>query len=60
MHRLKCIDCTGTLDTTEYIVVDGNGDGIGDTECLNGDSGNVCTLVVFPVLGESYLKTHTL
>ena len=42
---MKCTDCTGTLDTTEYIVVDGNGDGIGDTECLNGIGGNVCTLI---------------
>ena len=43
---MTCIACTGTIDTTEYIVVDGNDDGVGDTECLNGDSGNVCTLVV--------------
>ena len=39
-----CDDCTGTVDTTEYIVVDGNGDGQADTKCLNGNTGNVCTL----------------
>ena len=45
-YPMKCIDCTGTVDTTEYIVVDGNDDGSGDTKCLNGDTGNACTLVV--------------
>ena len=38
---MKCQDCTGSVDTTEIIVVDGNGDGEGDTKCLDG---NVCTL----------------
>ena len=42
---MKCTDCTGTVDTTEYIVVDGNDNGSGDTECLNGIGGNVCTLI---------------
>ena len=42
---MKCTDCTGTLDTTEYIVVDGNDNGSGDTECLDGIGGNVCTLI---------------
>lgn len=41
---MKCIDCTGTVDTTEYIVVDGDDNGSGDTKCLNGISSNVCTL----------------
>jgi len=41
---MLCLDCSGTVDTTEYIVVDGDDNGIGDTECLNGISGNVCTL----------------
>ena len=39
-----CDDCTGTVETTEYIVVDGNSDGSGDTKCLNGNIGNICTL----------------
>jgi len=39
-----CDDCTGTVETTEYIVVDGNSDGSGDTKCLNGNTGNICTL----------------
>ena len=43
---MTCIDCTGATDTTEYIVVDGDDNGAGDTKCLNGNSGNVCTLVV--------------
>jgi len=42
---MRCQDCTGVIDTTEYIVVDGNSDGIGDTQCLNGGTGNICTLV---------------
>ena len=42
---MKCIDCTGTVDTTEYIVVDGNSDGSGDTKCLDGSTGNSCTLI---------------
>jgi len=42
---MRCQDCTGVIDTTEYIVVDGNSDGQGDTQCLNGDTGNICTLV---------------
>ena len=41
---MKCIDCTGTVDTTEYIVVDGDDNGSGDTKCLNGIGGNACTL----------------
>ena len=39
-----CLDCTGPVETTELIVVDGDGSSSGDTECLNGSSGNVCTL----------------
>ena len=39
---MECQDCTGDVSTTEYIVVDGNDDGKGQTQCLNG---NVCTLV---------------
>ena len=42
---MRCQDCTGVIDTTEYIVVDGNSDGQGDTKCLNGGTGNICTLV---------------
>jgi len=41
---MQCIDCSGTVDTTEYIVVDGNDDGIADTKCLGGTGGNTCTL----------------
>ena len=42
---MQCIDCSGTVDTTEYIVVDGNDDGIADTKCLGGvTNGNACTL----------------
>ena len=41
---MECQDCdTGII--TEYIVVDGDGNGQGDTTCLNG---NVCTLNVAP------------
>ena len=40
---MKCTDCTGTVDTTENIVVDGDGNGTGDTQCLNGQA---CTLVL--------------
>ena len=43
---MKCTDCTGTVDTSEFIVVDGNDDGSGDTKCLDGIGGNVCTLLV--------------
>ena len=39
---MYCENCTGGVATTGYIVVDGNGDGIGDAECLNGE---VCTLL---------------
>ena len=53
---MTCIDCTGAIDTTEYIVVDGNDNGVGDTECLNGDSGNVCTLIA---IAPSYWKYST-
>ena len=42
---MECINCTGDVSTTEYIVVDGDGNGQGQTECLNGIGGNVCTLV---------------
>ena len=41
---MQCIDCSGTVDTTEYIVVDGNDNGSGDTKCLNGIGSNACTL----------------
>ena len=37
---MQCVDCT-TGTSTEYIVVDGDDNGNGDTECLNS---NVCTL----------------
>ena len=42
---MECINCTGDVSTTEYIVVDGDDNGTGDTKCLNGSAGNVCTLV---------------
>ena len=42
---MQCIDCTGTVDTTEYIVVDGDENGKGDTKCLNGICGNTCALL---------------
>ena len=42
---MVCQDCTGDVSTTEYIVVDGDDNGTGDTKCLNGSAGNVCTLV---------------
>ena len=42
---MKCLDCDGTVDTTEYIVVDGDNNGKGDTKCLDGIAGNTCTLV---------------
>ena len=42
---MECQDCTGDVSTTEYIVVDGDGNGQGQTKCLNGIEGNVCTLV---------------
>ena len=45
---MTCQDCTGVVDTTEYIVVDGNSDGTGDTKCLNGGTGNICTLITPP------------
>ena len=41
-----CDDCTGTVKTTEYIVIDGDDNGVGDTKCLNGNAGNVCILAV--------------
>ena len=41
-----CDDCTGTVKTTEYIVIDGDDNGVGDTKCLNGSIGNVCILAV--------------
>ena len=43
---MKCLDCDGTVDTTEYIVVDGDTNGIANTKCLDGIAGNTCTLVV--------------
>lgn len=42
---MQCVDCTGTVDTTEYIVVDGDENGKGDTKCLNGIGGNTCALL---------------
>ena len=42
---MECLeDCSGAI-TTEFIVVDGDGNGKGDTKCLNGD---VCKLTVAP------------
>ena len=42
---MECLsDCSGDI-TTESIVVDGDGNGFGDTMCLNGD---VCKLTVAP------------
>ena len=49
---MKCINCTGEVSTTEYIVVDGDDNGTGDTKCLNGSAGNVCTLVNVVTTGE--------
>ena len=40
---MKCLGCSGTVDITEYIVVDGDGNGKGDTKCLDGQA---CKLVV--------------
>ena len=42
---MECQDCTGDVSTTEYIVVDGDANGKGQTECLNGIDGNICTLL---------------
>ena len=42
---MECINCIGEVSTTEYIVVDGDGNGQGQTKCLNGIEGNVCTLI---------------
>ena len=42
---MECINCTGEGSTTDYIVVDGDNNGKGQTECLGGIEGNVCTLV---------------
>ena len=41
---MECQDCT-TGTTAEYIVVDGDDNGTGDTKCLDGIQGNVCTLI---------------
>ena len=41
-----CLDCTGPVDTTELLVVDGDDTSSGDTKCLDGIAGNTCTLVV--------------
>ena len=49
---MECINCTGDVSTTEYIVVDGDDNGTGDTKCLNGSAGNVCTLVNVVTTGE--------
>ena len=46
---MECINCTGDVSTTEYIVVDGDGNGQGQTKCLDGIQGNVCTLLVINV-----------
>ena len=54
---MRCQDCTGVVDTTEYIVVDGNSDGQGDTKCLNGGTGNICTLIT-PVCDGSNQPTY--
>ena len=40
---MKCLDCSGTVDITEYIVVDGDRNGFGDTKCLDGQA---CKLIV--------------
>ena len=40
---MRCLECSGTVDITEYIVVDGDGNGFGDTKCLDGQA---CKLVV--------------
>ena len=54
---MKCLDCTGPVDTAESIEVDGNGNGSGDTECLNGSSGNFCTLINIATLEPSKSPT---
>ena len=40
---MRCLECSGTVDITEYIVVDGDGNGFGDTKCLDGQA---CKLIV--------------
>ena len=42
---MECINCTGEGSTTDYIVVDGDNNGKGQTKCLGGIEENVCTLV---------------
>ena len=54
---MKCLDCTGPVDTAESIVVDGNSNGSGDTECLKGSAGNVCTLINTATLEPSKSPT---
>ena len=54
---MKCLDCTGPVDTAESIVVDGNSNSSGDTECLNGSTGNVCTLINTATLEPSKSPT---
>ena len=43
---MKCLECSGTVDITEYIVVDGDGNGVGDTKCLDGQA---CKLIVVSI-----------
>ena len=43
---MKCLDCSGTVDITESIVVDGDGNGRGDTKCLDGQA---CKLIVVSI-----------
>ena len=43
---MKCVDCTGKVNTTEHITVDGDHNANGHAKCLNGIDGNVCNLVV--------------
>ena len=43
---MKCLDCSGTVDITEAIVVDGDGNGFGDTKCLDGQA---CKLIVVSI-----------
>ena len=43
---MKCVDCTGKVNPTEHITVDGDHNDNGKSKCLNGIDGNVCNLVV--------------
>ena len=56
---MRCLDCTGTAETTEYIVVDGNSDGTGEAKCLDGITGNACTLINLATLEPTPEPTNS-